>query len=136
MKRLTAVSALIVGTLSVVFLLGVIVAALTTLCAPVGLGLQQAAAAGPLAPKENSYLDLRPTNGRIPTGYKAVVSWPGSCGRADRASVAFVKASQQPTKVRTIVIWPGSCGRADRASVASVNDSQQPTTVPVTSNGK
>ena len=150
MKRLTAVSALVVGFLSAVFLLGVVIAALTTLCAPVGLGLQQAAAAGPPAPGGNLYfspklppqaapgtpisseqvaqpkLAPRPTDGRIPTGFKTVVSWPRSCGRADRASVDFVmNEPRQTTKARTVVTWPHSCGRADRASVAIVNHSQE-----------
>jgi hypothetical protein len=131
MKRLTAVSALIVGFVCAVFLLGVVIAALTNLCAPVGLGLQQAAAAGPPVPGGTLYsspkLDPRPTDGRIPTGSKTVVTWPRSCGRADRASVAFVIEPRQPTKARTVVTWPRSCGRNDRASVAFVNHSQEPT---------
>jgi hypothetical protein len=170
MKRLIAVSALVVGFSSAMLLLGVVIAALTTLCPPVGLGPQQAAAAGPTAPRGAFHfspklplkaasgtpmwseqiarpkLDHRPTGGRIPTGTKTVVSWPRSCGRADRASVAFVIEPQQPTKAKTVVTWPGSCGRGDRASVAFVIP-QEPTkavgvkeeshsTVPVTSSGK
>ena len=109
MKRLIAVSALAVGFL-------------TTLAAPVGLGLQQAATAGTSLPRETFYFPTTPlpeaspgtplldkgvgqpqpgtraTIGRAHTGFKTLVSWPGSCGRADRASVVFVNNSQQPTK--------------------------------------
>ena len=61
MKRLIAVSALVVRRLSTaVFLLGVVVATSSTLCAAVSLGLQQASAAGPPSPKGSFYFPPKP----------------------------------------------------------------------------
>lgn len=60
MRSLIAGSALVGRHSSTAFLVGVIVAALSTLCAFVGLGLQQAVAADPHSPKGNFYVPPKP----------------------------------------------------------------------------
>jgi hypothetical protein len=120
MKQILKASALVVGGLSVTaFLLCGILIALSTLGSPIGLGLQQVGAAGLPSAKAILYLPSKP----LPKAAPGTLTWVERVAQPEPDPPSTVWRTHSGSK--TVVSWPGSCGRADRASVAFLDDSQE-----------